>query len=200
MNDRTEAELFERVVSGDEEAFERVYDRYHQRVRLVAWRISHRPDWVDDLLNEAWCRAFGQRMSYDPARPFVVWMAGILRNVYREECRKSPSTLDSQLGHARPADSQIDDVSPERIAAEAELLGGLNECVDRLGEEDARVIRLRFFEGKTLRQTGQEVRIPESTLRDVRIPAIFKTLRLCLESKGIRFSGIFPAQAGGDEK
>ncbi len=194
MPDPSDQELFEAVQDGDDAAFERVYDRYQQRARLVAWRITHRPDWVDELLSEAWCRAFRMRTSYNSSRPFLSWFGGILQNVYREHCRRSPITIGT--GNDRPDGTAggVDTMDPEKIAAEAELLSGLNDCVDRLGPDDARLVRLRFFRGQTLRAVAKEVNVPESTLREHRLPAVFRKLRECLAKKGIDFSQLSPAQ------
>jgi len=194
MSDRSEQALLAAIPTGAESAFEAAYQLYHERVRLIAWRISHRPDWVDDLFNEAWCRAYDSRRTFDPNRSFLVWMAGIVRNVYREECRRSPRTWDGVVERDRHEVPMAEELGPERLAEEAELLSGLNDCVSQLGEEDAAIVRLRFFDGLPLRVVGQKVEIPESTLRDVRIPAIYRTLRKCLEKKGIRISLLFPAQ------
>ncbi len=200
MPDRWERELFDSVRDGDESAFRRVYDLYQQRVRLVAWRISHRADWLDDILNETWCRAFAQRREFDGERPFLVWISGIVRNVYREECRKSPTVLGNSTIVRDTADSRLDELTPEILAEEAEWLSGINECVQRLDPEEAEVVRLRFFEGLTLRELADRIGTPESTLRDVRIPAIFSALRKCMETKGIRFSEFFAAQRAGEKQ
>ena len=191
MTDRSDQQSIEPVNQGDESAFEHLYDLHHLRVRLIAWRITHRADWLDDLLNEAWCRAFDQRRSYDPGRPFPVWMAGILRNVYREFCRKSARASDFE-GEGKL--EVIDELSPETIAHEAEVLAGLEDCLGRLDAIDARIIRLRFFDGKPLRSVAKEVSIPESTLRETRIPTLLDRLRRCLAEKKIDFSEVFSAQ------
>lgn len=195
MTDRPESELIKAARAGDEEAFARLYDRYQQRVRLVAWRVSHRPDWVDDLFNETWCRAFNQRTTYNSDYPFLVWLSGILRNVYREHCRKShlKLTSDSEAGP-----EEIDDLSPEKIAHEAEVLFGLNECLGALEAADATIIRLRFFKGMPLRAVAKEVKIPEATLRETKLPSLLRRLRHCLEKKEIEFSEFFSAH-GSDQ-
>lgn len=195
MSKRWEEQLFEAIREGDELAFERIYDLYQTRVRLVAWKISHRGDWVEEILNETWCRAFAQRREFVGATPFLAWMAGIVRNVYREECRKSPTVLAEEQGTRK---EKADDVTPESLAEEAEWLAALHDCVSRLDVEDAEIVRLRFFEGLTLRDVAQRIGVPESTLRDVRIPSAYKTLRKCLESKGLRISQFFAAQDGGE--
>lgn len=200
MQSRTEEEVLTAMLAGAENAFEQVYEVYCERVRLAAWRVSHRSDWLDDILNEAWCRAYNHRMSYDPSRPFLVWIIGIVRNVYREECRRSPRTWTG--GHDPGAEDPADSTSltPERLAEEAELLAGLNDCVSRLTDADAQLVRMRFFEGLPLRAIARKLGVPEATLRDTRIQAIYRTLRDCLQKKGIRFSEVFPAQGDtGDQ-
>lgn len=198
MPDRSEQELLAALRDADDAAFERIYELFQQRVRVTAWRVSHRADWVDELVSETWCRAFKLRRSYDPSRLFLVWMAGILQNVYREQCRNSPTIAEFSNPEAGP--DKADEVTPEALASEAEMMVGLNYCVDRLGEQDAEIVRLRFFDGKTLRVVAQEVNVAESTLREVRIPAILKALRKCLASKGIKISEIFPAQEGLEDQ
>lgn len=190
---RSDKELFEAVAAGDDRAFEAAYDRFQRQTRLMAWALSRRADWIDDLLNETWCRAFKLRRSYRAETPFPVWLAGILRNVYREHCRTSPTTIEPEVergGEVRE--------TPEQLAAEAELLAGLNECVSRLSRVDTLIVRLRFFENHPLRYVAQEVGVAESTLRESRLPEIYRTLQACLEKKGLRLSELFPAQEGGE--
>lgn len=194
MADPDERELLIALRNGDDAAFARAYDLFQQRVRIAAWRISHRADWVDEMLSEAWSRAFRMRATYDPERPFLVWIAGIVHNVYREMCKRSPLTL----GNLPEEDDaqRMDPSTPEQAAGDAELLDGLNDCLKRLPEDDVRVVRLRFFDGLTLRIVAQEVNVAESTLRESRIPAILDKLRRCLKQKGLEIDQFFSAQEG----
>lgn len=198
MAESDEQQLLEAIARGDERAFERAYEVFGVRVRLVAFRISHRGDWIDDLANEAWLRAFHQRNGYSPATPFLVWMAGILRNVYREFCRDSHRSIGGAGAVMMPTADKIDTISPETVAHEAEVLAALNECVAALSPDEARIVRLRFFEGMTLRLVAEEVKIPEATLREKTLVKINNQLRRCLERKKIDFSEIFSAQDRGE--
>ena len=197
MSDAAEQEMLTAVARGDERAFERVYEHFRSRVRLVAFRITHRADWIDDLENEAWCRAFRQRVAYRIETPFLVWMAGILRNVYREHCRDSHLTIGDGR-HAAPSESKLDEISPEKVAHEAEVLSALNECTDELSDEEATVVRLRYFEGLPLRTVADKLGVPESSLREKTIVKLLNRLRICLERKNIDFTEIFSAQDGGE--
>ncbi|MBK8270025.1 MAG: RNA polymerase sigma factor [Planctomycetes bacterium] len=194
MSESVEQADLSALSSGDERAFERVYASFHVRVRLVAFRVSHRNDWIDDLANETWCRAFNQRKNYGSDTPFLVWMAGILRNVYREFCRDSRRTIGDATRAAAEAAGKTDQISPELVAHEAEVLDALNGCVALLGAQEARIVQLRYFQGLTLRLVAEEVKIPEATLREKTLVKITNQLRRCLERKKIDFSEIFSAQ------
>ncbi len=198
MTNRSDRELLNAVARGDERAFERLYELFSRPARLAAWRVSHRPDWVDDILSESWCRAFDQRTTYNPKYPFLVWLAGIIRNVYREFCRKSPLTLapDELGGSVGPDD--VDELEPEAIAHQTEVLLALNDCVSRLSASEAEIVRRRFFAGETLRAVSEGVNVPEATLRTKIIPTLLDRLRRCMRRKNIEFSEFLPAQGAGE--
>jgi len=195
MDEQPDKRVLEAVSRGDERAFEALYRQYHQQARLMAWRLSHRPDWVEEIVHDAWCRAFANRRSYQPDRAFLVWLAGIQRIVYLEMCRKSPTTLGDDF----PPDAGHSE-TPESIVAEAETLADLNDCVSRLPEFDAKIIRLRFFDNLTLRDIAKEVAIPEATLREAKLPAALRKIEQCLRKKGRQISRVLPAQRGGEQQ
>ncbi len=202
MADRSEAEILEAVSRGDTSAFEWLYDRYHQRVRLMAWRLSHRPDWIDDLVNEAWCRAFKQREKYRASTSFAAWLAGIVQNVYREQCRKSAGAAarEGSSGDGIADQAESGEMRPETVAGEAEVLENLSDCVSQLSDDEGQMVRLRFFQEMPLRAMAKELGVAESTLRDNRLPAAIQKLRKCLKCKGIDFLQYFPAQEGRSDQ
>ncbi len=198
MADGDESRMLQRIAAGDDSAFEAVYALFEARVRAVAWRIVRRADWLDEIVNEAWSRAYTSRTSYNAERPFLIWMAGILQNVQREHARASPTTLGDVSPDADPhGASESNGQSPETIVSEAEIMLALNDCFSRLGPEDARIIKLRYFENMTYRSVAQEVGIAESTLREHRIPDALEQLRRCLLKKGVEIPQLFSAQTEG---
>lgn len=188
MNQPGDDKLLADLARGDPRVFETLYVRYNQRLRLVAWRICRRGDWIDDLTSETWRRAFERKDHFDPTRDFLVWLTGILRNVAREQARRRRGD--------EPAPEQLDAIEPERIAAEAELLAALNDCVAALPPADRELVRLRFFEGRTLREVAERMKMPEATLRESRLPEACERLRDCLRSKGLEDFSLFSAQDG----
>jgi len=192
MNDWSDEALFAANARGEGRAFEQLYLRYNTRLRMAAWRIGGRADWVDDLANETWRRAFEARNAFDPSRSFLTWLVAILRNVYREQIRLRLRRSDGERFE------EADRTDPARVAADVEMLAVLDECVRSLSADEREIVRLRFFENQTLRSVAERVRIPEATLRESRIPEVLERLRLKLEARGLAISQVFSAQAGGE--
>jgi len=198
MAEGDDARILERIAAGDDQAFEAAYGLFDARVRAVAWRIVRRSDWLDEIVNEAWSRAYTSRMSYDPSRPFLIWMTGIVQNVQREHARASPTTLGDVSPDADPhGASESNGQSPETLVSEAEVMLALNDCFNRLSPEDARIVKLRYFENMTYRAVAKELGIAESTLREQRIPAALNQLKRCLKTKGVEIPQLFSAQTEG---
>lgn len=188
MSEGQDEQLARDLAGGAPRAFEALYLRYQTAIRMAAFRICRRADWIDDVSNEAWRRGYEARGSYDPARPFLVWLTGILRNVCREQRRSRQATGGENIPE------EIDRLDPAEIAAEAEVLVALDECVQALSEEDQQLVRMRFFEGRPLRAVAEALRAPEATIRETRLPAALNRLKMCLRHKGLDISRIFSAQ------
>lgn len=191
MSSSADESVLRAAAAGDPAAFEQLYHTYSERLRMAAWRMCRRREWIDDLTNETWRRGFEVRTSFDPARPFLLWLIGILRNVFREHLRQQPINL-APGGRS----AVFDPIDPARVAAEVELLVALNACVAALSIEDREIVHYRFFQGETLRAVSERLRIPESTLRETRIPDICTRLRKSLKARGIEISEFFSAQEG----
>jgi RNA polymerase sigma factor (sigma-70 family) len=89
VTDRSDADLVERVVSGgDEAAFRELYRRHSPILFRLALRLlgASDPD-AADVLQEAWCRAFGTLRCFSGQSSLRTWLAGVVVNCSREHIR-----------------------------------------------------------------------------------------------------------------
>ena len=74
-----EAELIDRVLTGDQEAFERLYERYLPRVfGFVNKRLGNRAD-TEETVQEVFFHVFSCLASYRKESHFAAWVLGIAR-------------------------------------------------------------------------------------------------------------------------
>jgi RNA polymerase sigma-70 factor, ECF subfamily len=117
-NEPTDADLVARVLSGDREAFGRLYDRYARLVRAVVYPVAR--DWptVQDLSQECFLRAYKKLATLRQPSRFGYWVVGIARQVARERRRSLRRDRHQFVGGNELEVSSATDVSGAIEAAE----------------------------------------------------------------------------------
>ena len=72
--ERTEAELIAAVLKGDAASFEPLVERYSPRLFATARRYARRESEVEDIVQEAWLKAYEKLSSYRAEAPFEHWL------------------------------------------------------------------------------------------------------------------------------
>ncbi len=84
----TDAELVERLGRGDEEAFNRLYDRYFPRVyHFVNKRLRNRAD-TEETVQEVFTVVFSSIGTYRGEAPFAAWVLGVARRTIANRFKK----------------------------------------------------------------------------------------------------------------
>lgn len=108
------------------------------------------PSHIDDLVQETLISMHTKRASYDPARPFLPWLAAIARYRWIDQLRKTSRAAEVELDDELGVDSEEDVVA-------AQL--SLDRLFDQIKPEQAKAIRLVKIAGLSIAeaasQTGQ---------------------------------------------
>jgi len=149
--------LLQRVRSGEpaalNELFPLVYDELHRLARSAlrgAW--SNQTLQPTALINEAFLRLFGsQPPAFTDRAHFLGIAARVMRRVLVDYAR-------SRRAQKRDGGVQVEFHDEIAAAGPAGDLLILDQALDRLGEEDARLVSLiemRFFAGMTAEETAE---------------------------------------------
>ena len=84
----TDGALVERAARGDHPAFAQILDRYDSRLRREARRILGDDDAVDDVLQEAYVRAFLGLWKFRGESSLGTWLHRIIHNACLDELRR----------------------------------------------------------------------------------------------------------------
>jgi RNA polymerase sigma-70 factor (ECF subfamily) len=117
MPDEPDADLLRRFVQGDRDAFEWLFRQFEAEVYRWVLRIVRDASTAEDVLVEAFWRAYRGRARFDSSRSFGAWMRRIATNVARDHLRAARpragwSTTDDRI----PAPSGSDRDLGEAIA------------------------------------------------------------------------------------
>jgi RNA polymerase sigma-70 factor (ECF subfamily) len=108
MPDTLDRDLLERFVSGDQDAFESLFRQLSGEVHRWILRIVRDESAADDVLVEAFWRAYRGRARFDPSRSFGAWLRRIATNAALDELRAARKragwgmTDDATAAPARP--------------------------------------------------------------------------------------------------
>jgi RNA polymerase sigma factor (sigma-70 family) len=149
-DDRTLMRLMALSQKGDRDAYRTLLVACQRWLaRYFAHRIA--PAQVDDLVQDTLVSLHRKRASYDPARPFLPWLAVIARYRWVDQLRRTYRAKEDPLDEVLSCGDEEEEALSARISIDR-LLG-------LIPERQARVIRLVKIDGHSIAdaavQTGQ---------------------------------------------
>ena len=157
----------ERVVKGDQEAFQALYDRHSPILLGLIFKIVGNRQTAEEILQETFWKVWNKSESYDPTKAsFRTWLFSIARR----------GAIDShRRASARPTlqgDEMAEDVlnKTESESSVSDSVFGnqrrqaIRQALGQLSAEQREVIELAYFNGLTRREIASHKGIPLGTV------------------------------------
>jgi RNA polymerase sigma factor (sigma-70 family) len=183
--DRDDLELHRRLVAGDMEAFDRLYERYSPTAYGIAYRLTGQQLLAQDVVHDAYLALWRAPEAFDPARgAFRSFFLSLVHHravdtIRREErirARQDRAANLETVAGEDPADEVVDEDFVARRRLEVR-----NALAD-LSMDQRRVLEMAYFEGKTQVRIAEELGIPLGTVK-TRTFAALRKLRGALEAE-----------------
>jgi RNA polymerase sigma-70 factor (ECF subfamily) len=153
------------ALSGDRQAFAALFKHFAPRVKTYLMRLGTSEGLAEELTQEAMVSVWRKASSFDAERASVsTWIFTIARNLRVDHFRRMGN-------RAVEAEEQDADETPDTLPQPDELLlinqreSGLRRAMERLPAEQARVLRLSFYEDQPHAQIARELGIPLGTVK-----------------------------------
>jgi RNA polymerase sigma-70 factor (ECF subfamily) len=118
MPDELDGELLERFVQGDQAAFESLFRHFEAEVYRWIVRIVRDRSAADDVVVEAFWRAYRGRARFDASRSFGAWLRRIATNAALDHLRTARKhAVWRRADDNLPAQARPDQAVRESIAA-----------------------------------------------------------------------------------
>jgi len=98
MPDEVDSDLLERFVRGEQDAFESLFRQFEHEVFRWIVRIVRDPSAAEDVLVEAFWRAYRGRARFDSSRSFGAWMRRIATNAALDQLKVARRDANRQSG------------------------------------------------------------------------------------------------------
>ncbi len=158
----SDADLVRKAVAGDSAAFENLVQRYQRKAFAIARAAGAPRDVLEDVVQEAFLRAFRQLASLREPGRFGPWFLTIVRNVVISAARKRRPEDEGEL---LPASSPAWEESPGEVLEAQELREALWRKVSDLPEGIREAIYLYYHEGESTQAVARALGITSATAK-----------------------------------
>jgi len=164
----TDEEVVGRVLAGDTALYEILVRRHNQRLYRVALSIVRNGAEAEDVMQDAYVRAFAHLDQFEGRARFGAWLTRIAVNEALARLRMQHRTQSLTEGGGEgegimPADRHR--IGPEEQASNAELGRILEETLLSLPEQYRAVVMLRDVEEMTTAETAEALGLTEENVK-----------------------------------
>ncbi|HYX24885.1 MAG TPA: RNA polymerase sigma factor [Thermoanaerobaculia bacterium] len=184
----SDEEVVARVLAGDLSLFEILMRRYNQRLFRVARGILTDDAEAEDVVQEAYVRAFRELATFRGEALFSTWLTRIACHEALARARKRRRLVPINGGGGRdggdgePPDPPSQAIGPEREQENRELQAVLQEAVEVLPDPLRAVFCLREIEGLSTEETAGALDLTIENVR-VRLHRAKRSLRQTLDER-----------------
>jgi len=163
-----DAGVVERVLAGETELYELLMRRHNQRLYRVIRAVIPDGTEAEDVLQEAWARAYEHLAQFEGRATFATWVTRIAfyEALSRARKRKRWTSVEDETGEIMPAaNRENQSKTPETEAMRGELGEILHTAIDALPEGNRVVFVLREVEQLSTADTAECLSLSEEAVK-----------------------------------
>lgn len=156
-----EVQLIARVRARDLRAFERLYRDYRPRLTRFLIHLIHRPNLVEEILDDTMLVVWSQPDMYDSASKLSTWIFAIAY-------RKGLNALKRQDEPVEDKDSEFQassDAGPEQQVGARQVREVLLKTMRQLSPDHRAVVDLTYFQEIGYREIAEIMECPVDTVK-----------------------------------
>ncbi|UCG92232.1 MAG: sigma-70 family RNA polymerase sigma factor [candidate division WOR-3 bacterium] len=175
--------LIKRVKNGDCEAFNPLVERYKLALYKLMYRMVYNRDDAEDLVEEAFIKAYRSISRFEIGRPFYAWLSRLAVNNAINFLRKK------KRGHLEPLEWSehrlvAEKQNPVAMTREKMLKERINKAMAQLPQEYRTILVLRVNDELSYEEISEVLKIPKGTVMSrlararQRLKEIFKEMEV----------------------
>ena len=175
-------ELVEQARAGNSDAFRELVEAHSQKVFRTAYRLTGSTENAEDVVQEAFLRAYRKLHLFDGRAQFGTWLHRIAINcamdlMRREGRRSQRETADERTELEAMVNGEP---RPDRMAESSEVGRAVQRVLQSLSPTERTAFLLRHFEGHSSAEIGEILGIRPGASRN----AVFRAVRKLREALG----------------
>lgn len=160
-------ELLEKLKSGNEKAFEELYNSYKEPALRFCNSILKDTEESENIIQEVFIKIWNRRITINPELNFTSYLFTIIKNRvfdYLKEIKKNEFLREKFWEKVLEYQAVDNEVKEERFAK-------VKEAVDNLSEKRKIIIKLNYEEGKSYEEIANQLNISKNTVKNQLVKA-----------------------------
>lgn len=159
--------LAQMVVEGDSSAFDALFARHSDMIYATLLKFTGNSDDVDDLMQEAFMKAYVKIGLYDPKYDFGGWIYTIARNTFVDfsRTRKSNALNPQNISLESGNTSQISAPTPEDYIINAQQRAQIERYISMLPGDYRQLFELRFLDEYSYEEIAEKLDMKLGTVK-----------------------------------
>lgn len=171
MANKVDTAVIERAVKGDQKAYAEILREYRGPIYSLIYRMVRNREEAEDLVQEAFVKAFSSLSSFNANYAFSTWLYKIAINNCIDYLRRKKLKTYSMDKPIRSQDGELSrefpdvSMSPDRALLAKERSTLIEHAIDDLPEKYRIVIILRHSEERSYEEIADLLSIPLGTVK-----------------------------------
>lgn len=162
--------LVQKARKGDQMAYADLMDRYRDSIYYMLLKMVNNTSDAEDLMIEAFGKAFKNIDQYTPSFAFSTWLFKIATNNcidYIRKRRTSTISIDqtSEDQDTQSITIQSDTMDPEEHMINDQKIKLLRDVVSKLKPRYKKLVELRYFNEYSYEEISEELNLPLGTVK-----------------------------------
>lgn len=163
---KSDENLMELIINGDDRAFGELYDRYAQAM----FNYFHRMLWKDrekaeDFVHDLFTKIVNRPDMFDVKKKFKTWFYSIANNMCKNEYKKQQVRSNTYNGldesyNVRSSQRGADQKADDQLISEE-----IDKALSQLEEKHKQVFELRYFDQLSMKEIADIIEISEGTVK-----------------------------------
>lgn len=188
--EESDADALALARAGDSDGFRTLVERHSRGMFRLAYRMTSNEQDAEDVVQEAFLRAFRRLHQYDARARFSSWLFRITANcaydLLRARKRRDeepwPELPD---GSETPVDFPTADPAPDRLMLSAEIRRRVELAMSRMSAQEKAAFILRHFEGMSTAEIGAALELEASAAKQSVLRAVRKVRQVLAPALGV---------------
>jgi RNA polymerase sigma-70 factor, ECF subfamily len=168
-------DLVRRAQVGEQDAFRKLFERYHRRAYAVAYGVVKNKEDALDVVQDGFVKVHKHIGNFQGTSSFYTWLYRIIMNLAIDHVRRRRHARGLEYDDRVGRDGEniagesalvprILDANPAKTVVRKELLERIQGALDELPEYHRAVILLREVEGLSYEEMAQILGVPKGTI------------------------------------